>query len=284
MADSAPRLIAVPVHDGLPEVDRGRGPGAVLAAAGLSASETIAPPDPRAPEAARVFAVAARLAERVRAARVDGAFPLVLAGDCNSCLGTVAGCDTEGLGVLWFDAHTDFDTPADSASGSLDAMGLALVTGHGWDSLRGTVPGLEPIEERNVALIGVRDFEPGQDERLARSRIRVLRGNAWSDDNVREVLEDLHRRVGRVYLHIDLDALDPSEGVANAYSAPHGLSLEQLLRTVALVAERFEIGAAAITAYDPEADTDGRMAQAAVRLLAAMHALDSSSPEPDDAR
>jgi hypothetical protein len=78
----APRLIAVPFHDGLPEVDRGRGPSALLAAAGIAADETIAPPDPGAPEAARVFAIAVELADGVRSAHAGGALPIVPAGDC----------------------------------------------------------------------------------------------------------------------------------------------------------------------------------------------------------
>jgi arginase len=61
------RIIAVPFHDGVPDFDRGRGPSSLLAAAGADAAETIEPPDPAAPEAARVFAIAAKLADRVRA-------------------------------------------------------------------------------------------------------------------------------------------------------------------------------------------------------------------------
>lgn len=73
--------------------------------------ETVDPVDPAAPEAARIFELARGLSRRVHAALAEGAFPLVLAGDCNSCLGTVAGCGAQDLGVAWFDAHADFDTP-----------------------------------------------------------------------------------------------------------------------------------------------------------------------------
>lgn len=266
----AARLIAVPFHDGLADVDRGRGPAALLTACGRTAAATVAPPDPSAPEAERVFAVARELAGLVRAARADGALPVVLAGDCNSCLGTVAGCDPEGLGVVWLDAHADFDTPEDSASGSLDAMGLALLAGHGWAALRSTVPGLAPIRERDVVLAGVRDLEPGQRERLRRSAVRVLPGAGWPVAELGGALDDLRRRVSRVYLHVDLDALDPGVGIANRYSAPGGLGLEQLLAAIAAVAARFELAAAAITAYEPAADADGRMAAAAARVVAAI--------------
>jgi arginase len=84
------------------------------------------------------------------------------------------------------------------------------------------------------------------------------------------VLDDLHDRAARVYLHIDLDSLDPSEGTANQYSAPGGLSCAQLTAAVADVFDRFEVVAASITAYNPGSDTDGRMATTAMRVLAAV--------------
>jgi arginase len=274
------RLIASPYHDGLEGVDRGRGPShlldcarasGVLDALGRPVSvEIVGPVDPATPEAARLFALSSRLAERVRSAVADGAFPIVLAGDCNSCLGTVAGCGTNGLGVVWFDAHADFDDPDDTQSGSLDAMGLAMLTGRGWQALRETIPGLAAIDEDRVVLVAVRDLEPVQRDRLRGSRIRSLEGNHFSDADLRRVLDDLHDRAARVYLHIDLDALDPSEGTANQYSAPGGLSCAQLTAAVADVFDRFDVVAASITAYNPDSDKDGRMATTATRLLAAV--------------
>jgi arginase len=274
------RLIASPYHDGLGNVDRGRGPTRLLDASHASGLlDTLGCPvsveivgwvDPASPEAARVFALNRCLADRVRSAVADGAFPIVLAGDCNSCLGAVAGCGANGLGVVWFDAHADFDTPDDSKSGSLDGMGLAMLTGRGWQTLRETVSGLAPIDEDHVVLAAVRDLEPAQRDRLRCSRIRSLRGNNFSEADFRALLDDLHDRVGRVYLHIDLDSLDPSEGTANQYSAPGGLSFAQLLSGVADVFDRFDVVAASIMAYEPDSDTDGRMATTASRLLAAI--------------
>lgn len=276
----AVRLIAMPFHDGLEGVDRGLGPvrlldaleaGDVLAQLGCPVSvETVTPVDRAEPEAARVFQLARRLAAHVVAAHADRAFPLVVAGDCNSCLGTVAGCGSDDLGVVWFDAHADSDTPDDSRSGSLDAMGLALLTGRGWRRLQETIPGLLPVTEDRIVLAGARDLDPEQRDRLARSRIWVLAGDAFSQRDLRAALDDLRARAKRVYLHIDLDALDPSEGIANRYSAPGGLTTTDLEGAIADVFERFQVEAAAVTAYEPAADRDGRMARTATRLLAAV--------------
>lgn len=274
------RVILSPYHDGREAVGRGQGPTRLLDTATSSnglghlgsrlSVEKVGPIDPAQPEAARVFAVATQLAGQVRAAIGDGAFPLVLAGDCNSCLGTVAGCGTEGLAVAWFDAHADIDTPEDSSSGSLDAMGLAMLTGRGWRALRATVPGLQPIDEDRVVLLAARDLERGQRRRLRDSRIRTLEGNRFTDADLRAALDDLRARAPRLYLHIDLDALDPDEGTANHYSAPGGTSGARLTSAVAEAFRRFDVAAVAITAYDPEADTDRRMLDTATRVVRAV--------------
>src|SRR2546430_12419684 len=115
-------------------------------------ADVVPPPDERLPEVARTMEVVRRLAAAVREAVGAGAFPLVLAGNCNSCLGTVAGVGGESLGVVWFDAHADFDTPEDNVSGYLDVMALAMLTGTGWRAQRERVPGLTAIPERNVVL------------------------------------------------------------------------------------------------------------------------------------
>lgn len=230
--------------------------------------ETIETPDPGDPEIVRVVEADRRLARRVRAADEDRAFPLVLAGNCNSCLGTVAGLGRGSgpLGVVWFDAHADFDTPERSL-GFFDGMGLAILTGNGWELLRGTIPGFRPVNERDVVLVGVRDLEEHQRRPLETSTLRVLPGRSFASTEFVRALDELRLRVSRIYLHVDLDVLDPSEGRANRFAADGGLSTRQLERAIELVFERSGVAAAAITAYDPGLDEDGRMARAASQVI-----------------
>jgi len=269
----AVQLIAWPYHAGLREVGVGRGAAALarddglraaLAAAGCTVTgETIPPVDESLPEVARIFALDRRLALRVAAARERGAFPLVLAGNCCSCLGTVAGSGAPG--VVWFDAHADFDTPEDNLSGFTDVMGLAILTGSGWRALRETIPGFAAVPEEDVVLAGVRDLEPYQRERLAASAVRTVPG-ALDRAALGEALDRLHESVTRVYLHVDLDALDAGAGRANAWAAPGGPSADALVAAVAAVCDRFEVVAAALTSYDPETDRDGAVAAVARRV------------------
>jgi arginase len=233
--------------------------------------ETIEVPDLAAPEIARTFELNRRLAGRVRSALHDGAFPLVVAGNCNSSVGTVGGVGAEDLGVVWFDAHADFDTPDDNASGFFDVMALATLTGSAWRAQRESIEGFRPVREERVVLVGARDLEPYQRRRLEDSRVRVLWG-ATDGAALARALDDLRRSVGAVYLHVDLDALDPAEGRANAYAAPGGLSLAELEAALQAVRRRFHVRAAAITAYDPGFDEDGRVARAALRVARAVSA------------
>ena len=232
-------------------------------------NDRVEPVEESDPEIARVMELVRRLAARVRLAVDEGAFPLVMAGNCNSCLGTVAGVGTQQLGVVWFDAHADFDDPDENTSGFFDVMGLAMLTGRGWQALRATIPNHAPIPESNVVLAGVRDLELYQRQRLESSRVLVVPGPIEPDRFAR-ALSDLASRVSRVYLHVDLDSLDVSEARANEYAAAGGPSLARLLACLQLVCERFTVAAAAITAFDPSLDADGRTLAAARRIAAAI--------------
>jgi arginase len=229
------------------------------------AGETILPVDESLPEVARIFELDRRLAHRVAGARAGGAYPLVLAGNCCSCLGTVAGAGAEDMGVVWFDAHADFDTTDDNLSGFTDVLGLAILTGSGWRALRETIPGFAPVRETDVVLAAVRDLEPYQRARLDGSEVRTVPG-ALDLAALDEALDGLREAVPRVYLHVDLDALDVGVGRANPYSAPGGPSLDTLLTAINRVFDRFDVTAAAITAYDPRGDGDGAIAAAARRI------------------
>ena len=209
-----------------------------------------------------------RLAQRVAAARERGAFPLVLGGNCVSCLGTTAGVGGgKDLGVVWLDAHADFDTPEDNLSGFTDLMGLAILTGSCWRALRETIPGFTVVEESRVVLVGTRALEPYQRDRLAASRLQVIPG-AVAADARDGALDVLRERVERVYLHVDLDVLDSSVGRANPYAAPGGPDLDAVLAAIEATFLRFEVAAAAITAYDPQVDDSSTIGAAAYTIAA----------------
>ena len=280
------RLISWPFDLGAAEVGVGAGARdlarddrlrARLEAQGWDVALDVVPGvDEREPETRRVFELNRRLAHRVRSAVEEGAFPLVLGGNCNSCLGTVSGVRPGRIGVVWFDAHADFDTTDDNLSGYFDVMALTILTGSAWRALRETIPGFEAVDERDVVLAAVRDLEPYQRDFLERSAVRTVPG-AMDARELESALDDLRARVDRVYLHLDLDALDSGEARANQYAAPGGPSLDALLGAVDAVFARFTVVAAALTAYAPSFDSDGRAREAARALLARVGQLAHAS-------
>ena len=273
--DDQLRLISCPFHNGLNNVSMGAGPTrlahdqelrAGLTAPGWNLSDDeIQAVDESDPEIVRVIELIRRLAVSVRQSAVDRAFPLVLAGNCNSCLGTTAGIGAENLGVVWFDAHADFDDPEENESGFFDVMGLAMLTGRGWRALRQTIPGHRAIPERNVILAAVRDLEPYQRRRLEHSELMTI-GGEIDPDRFEQAVNRLSREVDRVYLHVDLDSLDIGDARANKYAAPGGPTLDRLSQCIRLTCELLTVSAAAITAYDPSQDDDDRTLIAARRI------------------
>lgn len=272
------QLIEVPYDSGHWGTRLGRGPGALMAAgaeprlreAGHAVeAERVGRADRFPTEVATGFAVCAALAERVRAAVWHSRFPLVLAGNCLSAAGIVAGVGEGPLGIVWLDAHADFHTPETTTSGFLDGMALAVTTGRCWGGMAATIPGYHAVDARDVLLVGARDLDPAEPPALAEAGVaRVAAGRLGED--LPAALDALRRRVERVYLHLDLDVLDAAEGAANPYAAPGGPSLAETERALEEVHARFRVVAAAVTALDPAIDPSGRAVSAGIRLLEAL--------------
>jgi arginase len=224
-------------------------------------------------EAAVAVDLQRRVAEVAHAAAERGALPLVLAGNCNTAVGTVTalGPDT---GVVWFDAHGDFNTPDTSPSGYFDGMALAMATGRCWRTLAASVPGFTALHDDRVILVGARDIDPGERELLAASHVARVSVEAIRASGAAALDSPLRalslRKVRRVYLHLDLDVHDPTEAPANTYAAPDGLQRAEVLAAVARIAARLPIAAAALAAYDPAVDPEGRTADAAIALARAI--------------
>jgi arginase len=154
-------------------------------------------------ELRRLMARYGAVAEHV--ARVDR--PLVLAGDCLTAVGILAGVQRRrgNLSIVWLDAHGDFNTPEISVSGYLAGMSLAAATGR-VPELVGRPLGLQAVPDERCLLIGARDLDPAEGDALAASRI----GRVSADPAVlRAALQK--QPPTDVYLHLDVDVVDGSD-------------------------------------------------------------------------
>jgi arginase len=241
--------------------------GVLGALGGSVATRTFEPAtDALRAEVASALEIQRWLAHEVAAAREAGALPIVFAGNCVTSVGTVAGLRAHtrrSPGVCWFDAHADFNTPETSASGFLDGMALAMLTGRCWTSIAAQVPGHVPVKEHDVLLVGARDLDPAERDALSDSEI------VWVQraTDVAAQVNTLGRVVSDVYLHIDLDVLDVAEARVNTYSCTGGLTRAQLLDAVRQICSRTHVGAVAFTAYDPACDPEQRVPAIVRELL-----------------
>lgn len=228
----------------------------------ITQSEIVLPDDGKA-EVALAFAVAQEIAREVRAAGEKGALPVVLAGNCASAWGTVAGIRDQNPAIIWFDAHADLNTPETSTSGFLDGMSLAVATGRGWRNMTHAIEGFQPVEDRNVVVVGARDFDPSEQELIDRGHIALARRLT----ELRDKLEDLRSRCNVAYVHLDLDVIDAAEGRANQFAIGGGWSGADVITALDLIRQYLSIGAIGITAYNPAVDTDRAVEQIGLSVI-----------------
>jgi arginase len=225
-------------------------------------------------EGALVFEAQRQISEHVGKARSAGHMPLVLAGNCNAAVGAVSGIGGPGLGVVWFDAHGDFNTPDTTESGFLDGMGLAMTVGRCWQHALSTVPGYRPTPEAATVLVGARDLDPWEIDGLTNSSVANLHVSDIRSKGLRQtfkpLLERFVREVDRVYLHIDIDVHDPAEAPANHYNAPGGLSSSEVREAISFIGQNIEVAGGGISSYDPSFDPNGDTAEIAVGVLEAL--------------
>jgi len=222
-------------------------------------------------EVGTAFELNRRLSPAVKGAISAGRLPLVLAGNCNSCLGGIAGIDSDQLGVIWFDAHGEFNTPETTLSGFLDGMPLAIATGRCWQAVAGTIPGFAPVKESNVILVGARDLDDEEQRQLEQSEVNLIRSEGRKDSEILHSIEaalaSLQDRVTGIYLHIDMDAFEIGEGRANHYGATGGLSVDLIEAAIAATKKQFKIKSATLASFDPAGDTKGLFLKAGLRCI-----------------
>lgn len=170
---------------------------------------------------------------------------VVIGGDCGVSSAAVAhAVDRHGdLALIWFDAHPDLNSPESSPSGAYSGMVLRSIIDDGL------------VPAGRVLLAGARSWDPGEDAFAAEAGIRSLTVDELSDPTT---LVDAVAATGAesVYLHIDLDVLDPGEIAGLLDPEPFGLSGSTLAATIKALREQFALAGATIAAYAPAAAAD----------------------------
>lgn len=220
-----------------------------------------------ADELATTADLLSRMARVIRASRSAGRFPLVLTGSCMSTVGALAGVADDCPGVIWLDAHGDLNTPDTSSSGFLDGMAAAACVGWCHADLTRSIAGFAALEESRLLLVGARDLDPPEAAALDASAITHVPPGDIGGGSATSVLDSFAAPLQAVYLHIDLDVLDPERvGPANVFAAEGGLTVEAVAGFVRAVGARVRICGLTLSAYDPAVDTSGAVRLAAIEL------------------
>ena len=219
------------------------------------------------------------LADRVAGATRQGRFVIGLLGNCTSLLGMLAGLQRSDpghvprrVGMLFIDAHADFNTPETTLSGMLGGMPVAIAAGLCLARLR-RESRLEPaVPTASIVMAGLRDVDPAEQQLLDESEVECLAVDDLRPGSPRlgEQMTRLASRTDAVYVHIDMDVLDPAEVGGHPLTVPGGPSSEDL---AAALGDVFacEKSAALGIASTPPADRDegGTARRAAHRLIRA---------------
>ena len=178
----------------------------------------------------------------------DGYFTVGLLATCPSMPGLVAGLQRSGpthepirVGMLWLDAHGDINTPETTRSGSLGGMPVAVATGRALQVMRLDAKLDPPLSDRHVVMGGVRLNDPLEQRIIDESRIEQL-----TVDDLRNMtpavwaqLDRLNSISDKLYIHIDMDVLDPREVMGHGNKVPNGPSSEQLARLFEEIFKRY---------------------------------------------
>ncbi len=236
----------------------------------------------------RLGAATARL---VAEARRNSAGALVLAGDDTAAIGVVSGlqqADGAGasIGVVWVDAHGDFNTPETSFSGILAGMPVAILAGLAGPLWREAAGLAAPVPTDCIVLAGTRELDEKETELLHSTEVRVVTaGELRGDDRFSGVIEWLAHRCSLLYLHVDLDVLDPRFVPSASTPSANGLTIEELVATMSTVMQTGKVAAVAICSLNPGAGARGeRSVTSAMKILAGALPLWTVTPDAPDAQ
>ncbi|WP_135534233.1 MULTISPECIES: arginase [Halostella] len=239
-------------------------------------------PDRRAPDTGdakflnEVEDINRRLSDATAEAIADGATPLVLGGDHSVAIGSIGGAARDAeVGVVWFDAHGDFNTPATSPSGNVHGMPLAAALGHGeigemeWARADG-------LAEENVAIVGLRSVDDAEKRAIRESDVTAFTMSDIDERGVTDVVEDAldvaTDGTDGIHVSLDLDWLDPKEAPGVGTPVRGGVSYREAHSALEKVAELDEtddvLRSLELVEVNPILDEHNETAELAVELAA----------------
>ncbi len=236
----------------------------------------------------RVGLANGHLADLVAEARLQNRFVVGLLSDCNGVLGMLGGLQRsdhpswpERVGLVWIDAHGDYNTPETSPSGMLGGMPVAVAAGKALSRLRQASQLKLPLQSPDIIMAGLRDLDPAEREQIEQDGLTTHSETELIavSPAFRESVTRLAAREDLIYVHVDLDILDPEVAPAAGLPSKGGLTGEQLGGVLAWLLAQPKAAALAFVSYRAEDDSDGgtlaQVRRALLMATAALHRSDS---------
>jgi arginase len=236
-------------------------------------------PEERKPKDAKlkyvdeVLAACRDLADRVDKSVKDGVSPLVLGGDHSIAIGTQAGLarSSKRRGLLWFDAHADFNTVDTSPSGNIHGMPVSAILGLGHDRLANFDQPGPKLDSKNVVYIGLRSVDKQEAEILTDSRVTYYTMRDIDQMGMAAVMEEALQRVSKgvdqVHLSFDLDVVDPRWAPGTGTTVQGGLTYRESHLAMEMLADSGLLSSLEFVEVNPLLDTGNQTGDFAVGLI-----------------
>lgn len=206
----------------------------------------------------------ASTAELVSSARNAGDVVLVFAGEDTATVGVVSGLQrTHGagarIGLVWLDAHGDFNTPETSYSGILAGMPVAILAGLAGPLWRGSAGLAAPIPTDRIVVAGIRELDEKEESLLRSTDVRTITArDTVHGDSFRDAINKLAANVDMIYLHVDLDVLDPGLVPSSSTPSRNGLEIREAATLLRIVLATGKVACVSIAGLNPGAGERGR--------------------------
>lgn len=218
-----------------------------------------------------------KLADEVLASLEGGAIPIVLGGDHSIAIGSVAGLAAyhrrreQRVGVIWFDAHGDMNTPETSPSGNIHGMPFSAILGHGAKELTHLCDFAPKVYPDDCVLIGARSVDPEEAVALKASGIRVVTMRELDERGMSAVMDEAmwlaSRRTAGFHVTMDMDFVDPDFAPGVGTPVPGGPTYRESHLAMEKIADSGKMLSFELTEVNPILDISNRTAELGVELI-----------------
>ena len=207
-------------------------------------------------------------------ALAEGCFPIFIGGDHSIAVGTVGGVTHDGpAGVLWIDAHGDFNTPETSPSGNIHGMPVAALMGQGASELVNLGRPGPKLEPEDIILIGIRDLDTRERELLREARLGIYTMREVDERGLAAVTREALRRLShldRLHVSLDMDSVDPMYAPGVGTPVRGGFTNREAHLLMEMLADDGRVGSVDVVEINPILDEKNRTAQMAAELLTSL--------------